>query len=237
MKLDRYTYCARLQPALIVSLPFLILLFIALPAIWKLIGVLSAIGISAALVFLMAQCGRDAGKRKEPGLFCAMGGKPTTRLLRHADTTLPPATKKRYHDFLSNNMPGFNLPTAQQEASDLDAADQIYDSAADWLRAKTRDTKIHELLFAENISYGFRRNLWGMKPLGIGACVLGAITIAGLFLGVPDLEITPTIAVAAVMVMFIQLCFWLLVIRPSWVAVPAEAYAKTLLEYCDKGLL
>ncbi len=234
MKLDRYTYCARLLPALITSLPFLILLFIALPSIWKLIGALSAMGISVALVFLMAQCGRDAGKRKESGLFHTIGGKPTTRLLRHADTTLPPATKKRYHDFLIANAPGFSLPTVQQEVSDPDAADTMYDSAADWLRAKTRDTKLHELLFAENISYGFRRNLWGMKPLGISACIFGALAIAGLFLGVPSLEIAQPIAAATLMIISIQLCFWMFVIRPGWVAVPAEAYAKTLLEYCDK---
>lgn len=234
MKLDRYTYCARLLPALIVSLPFLILLFIALPAIWKLIGALSAMGVSVALVFLMAQFGRDAGKRKEPDLFRTIGGKPTTRLLRHADKTLPPATKKRYHDFLSANAPGFTTPTAQHETGDPDAADRMYDSAVDWLRAKTRDTKLHDLLFAENISYGFRRNLWGMKPLGIGACIFGAFMIVGLFFGLPSLKIASPIAAAASLIMFVQLCFWVLVIRPDWVAVPAEAYAKTLLEYCDK---
>lgn len=234
MKLDRYAYYARLLPALIVSLPFLILLFIALPAIWKLIGVLSAMGVSVALVFFLAQCGRDAGKRKEPGLFCTIGGKPTTRLLRQTDVTLPPATKRRYHDFLGANAPGFVPPTLQQETTDPHAADEMYDSAVDWLRAKTRDTKLHELLFAENISYGFRRNLWGMKPLGIITCSLGILAVIGLFVGLPALEIAPPIVAATIMMMCIQLCFWLFVIRPSWVAIPAEAYAKTLLEYCDK---
>lgn len=234
MKLDRYTYCARLLPALIVSLPLLILMFITLPVIWKLIGALSAMGVSVALIFLMAQCGRDAGKRKEPDLFRTIGGKPSTRLLRHSDQTLPPATKKRYHDFLVANAPGFNPPTPQQEASDLDAADKMYDSAVDWLRAKTSDTKLHDLLFAENISYGFRRNLWGMKPLGIATCLFGALVIAGLFFCVPSLGMAPPIAAATLMIITIQICFWVSVIRPRWVAVPAEAYAKTLLEFCDK---
>lgn len=234
MKLDQYTYCARLLPALIVSMPFLILLFITLPVIWKLIGALSAMGVSVALIFLMAQCGRDAGKRKEPDLFRTIGGKPSTRLLRHSDQTLPPATKKRYHDFLAANAPGFNPPTPQQEASDPDAADRMYDSALDWLRAKTRDTKLHDLLFAENISYGFRRNLWGMKPLGVATCLFGALVIAGLFFGVPSLGMAPPIAAATLMIIVIQICFWVWVIKPRWVALPAEAYAKTLLEFCDK---
>lgn len=234
IKFDQYTYYARLLPALIVSLPFLILLFITLPVIWKLIGALSAIGVSVALIFLMAQCGRDAGKRKEHDLFRTIGGKPSTRLLRHSDQTLPPATKKRYHDFLVANAPGFNLPTPLQESNDPNTADKMYDSAVDWLRAKTRDTKLHDLLFAENISYGFRRNLWGMKPFGISACILSTLAIVGLFLSVPSLKMELSVALATVMILFIQLCFWIIVIRARWVAVPAEAYAKTLLEYCDK---
>lgn len=234
MKLDRYTYCARLLPALIVSLPFLILLFITLPIIWKLIGALSAMGVSVALIFLMAQCGRDAGKRKEPELFRTIGGKPSTRLLRHSDGTLPPATKKRYHDFLAANAPGFTPPTLQQETVDPDAADRMYDSAVDWLRAKTRDTKLHDLLFAENISYGFRRNLWGMKPMGITTCLFGALVIAGLFFGIPSFDMAPPVAAAMLMIITIQIFFWVVVIRPRWVAIPAEAYAKTLLEFCDK---
>lgn len=234
MKLDRYTYCARLLPALIVSLPFLILLFITLPVIWKLIGALSAIGVSVALIFLMAQCGRDAGKRKEPELFRSIGGKPSTRFLRHSDQTLPPATKKRYLDFLAANAPEFNPPTLQQEVNDPHAADRMYDSAVDWLRAKTRDAKINDLLLAENISYGFRRNLWGMKPLGITVCILTALAIIGLFLYVPSLKLELSIALATVIILSIELCFWVTIIQAKWVAVPAEAYAKTLLEYCDR---
>lgn len=234
MKLDKYTYCARLLPALITSTPFLLIIFITLPSLWKLIGALSAIGVSAAIIFLVAQCGRDAGKRKEPALFTTIGGKPTTRLLRHSDTTLPPATKKRYHDFLSANVPGFALPTPQQETADPATADRMYDSAADWLRVKTRDTKIHELLFAENISYGFRRNLWGMKAVGIVACILGAFCVAGLFYYTPSLSIAAPVAFSVGLIMLIQLCSWLLIVKPVWVAIPAEAYAKTLLEFCDK---
>ncbi len=234
IKLDRYTYYARLLPALIAGLPFLILLFVVLPTIWKLIGVLSAMGVSVALMFFIAQCGRDAGKRKEPGLFRIIGGKPSTRLLRHADATLPPATKKRYHDFLSVNALGFILPTPQQETSDPEAADRMYESGIEWLRANTRDNKVNELLAAENISYGFRRNLWGMKPLGIAACMFSVTIIIALVSWTPFGAIETPVVLATLMVIFLQLSFWIVVIRPAWVAIPAEAYAKILLEYCDK---
>lgn len=234
MKLDRYTYCARLLPALIVLLPFLILLFIASPIFGAITGLFSAIGLSVALIFLVAQCGRDAGKRKEPKLFDTIGGKPSTRLLRHRDATLPPATKTRYHSFLKANVPGFALPTLKQETDKPDAADKMYASAVDWLLAKTRDTKLHELLFAENISYGFRRNLWGMKPVGILACLLSISVITAILSGIIPFILDTSIALATIMAMTVLLSFWLFTVRVRWVAVPAEAYAKSLLEFCDK---
>ena len=45
MKLDKYTYCARLLPALLVVNPLLIVLFLILPSVWQLLGVISAAGL------------------------------------------------------------------------------------------------------------------------------------------------------------------------------------------------
>jgi hypothetical protein len=33
-------------------------------------------------------------------------------------------------------------------------------------------TKEIQLVYVENVGYGFRRNLWGIKPYGIGFCVM-----------------------------------------------------------------
>lgn len=236
MKLDKYTYCARLLPALLVVNPLLIVLFLILPSVWQLLGVISAAGLSTALTFLLAQCGRDMGKRKEPGLYVRLGGKPTSRLLRHSDGALSPVTKARYHDYLVANMPGFRLPTVQQEASDPATADRIYDSTADWLRARTRDKQINELLLAENTSFGFRRNLWAMKPIGVAFCIVVTVAVDLLFIDaiLPQI-LTAKVALTIAGIMLAELMFWLLVATPQWVAVPAEAYARTLLEYCDRG--
>ena len=233
MKLDKYTYCARLLPALAVLSPLLMVLFLILPSVWKALGALSAAGLSASLIFLLAQCGRDLGKKKEPMLYKRLGGKPSTRLLRHADSSLSPVTKHRYHHFLVAN--GFHLPTIQQETADPAAADCVYDSAADWLRARTRDKLANELLLAENINYGFRRNLWAMKPLGIGICIGMSAVLDALFVGgFAAHSLTALITITLAAIMLAELAFWLLVATPEWVAIPAEAYAKTLLEYCDR---
>ena len=40
------------------------------------------------------------------------------------------------------------------------------------LREATRDTSRFPLVFAENANYGFRRNLWGLRPIGTGVAVV-----------------------------------------------------------------
>ena len=42
-------------------------------------------------------------------------------------------------------------------------ADEIYRSWSNYLRTNVRDIEKYNLLFAELINYGFRRNVYGMK--------------------------------------------------------------------------
>ncbi len=82
--LDQYTVRARLLPALLVALPAGVATLAWFPdgilgwgPVWGLVA-------WSGGTLLLAQLGRDAGKRKEPRLFELWGGKPTTRMLRHA---------------------------------------------------------------------------------------------------------------------------------------------------------
>ena len=104
-------------------------------------GIQAVVGIVAAAGFwaLLAQLGRDGGKRKEPKLFNDWGGKPTTQLLRHRGTHLDTATKGRYREALSSLIAGINLPSAEAEAADWRSADDKYESCARFLREQTRD--------------------------------------------------------------------------------------------------
>ena len=92
-----------------------------------------------------------------------MGGMPSIVMLRHSDNTFNPVAKAAYHAFLSRKL-GLPALTAEQEAADPTAADQYYDRACAWLRDRTRDTKKFNVLFNENMTYGARRNLLGVKP-------------------------------------------------------------------------
>ena len=168
---DAYTFRARVQPAFIVVLPLVILLFALLPElpifVSAFVGILGATGGTAVL----AQVGRELGRRKEPGLWKSWDGPPTTRLLRHrripGDITLESDLREQVDQWIDSA-----LPTAQEEEDCPEWADAKYAAAVRALRDSTRDGGRFPLVFAENVNYGFRRNLWGLKLIGVPIAVV-----------------------------------------------------------------
>ena len=139
----------------------------------------------------------------------------------------------RYHEKLSRLVP-IKIPTLEEEIKDHQAAEAIYESCGDFLRARTHDQEKFRLLFQDNINCGFRRNLWGME---VPALILNALSVLILLTQVhPDwlkpAHVKPIVWVALLLdVSFLMV--WLFVINPAWVKTPAEAYAKQLLAAID----
>ncbi len=231
---DPYTVRARLLPALIAALPLGIATLAWFPngvlgwgAIWALV-------VWSGGTFLLAELGREVGKRKEPGLFASWGGKPTTRLLRHQGAPNRPLLTRRHAKLAA--LTGIAMPTAEMEAADMRASDEIYEAWTTFLRDRTRDRKKFDLIFAENCSYGFRRNLWGMKPLGMFLTLIGLAAVAVIPWLDPSARVAPragtVIVTGAINVLL--LLGWMLAITPAWVRTPAEAYAERLLEASER---
>ena len=228
--LDAYTRSARLRPALLVALPLGITTLAWFPdgltgwsTLWGLI-------VWSGGTALLAQIGRDWGKKKQGGLFEAWGGVPTTCMLRHRDAPNKEILERR-HRKLKELMPSLQIPTAEEEQANPSAADQIYENCTAFLREKTRDQKKFNLVFEENCNYGFRRNLWGMKPLGLLIAIAGLAAVIALFLlkggSVPNL------AIACGIINLLLLLGWIFWFTPKWVRIPAQAYAERLLESCE----
>ena len=59
--------------------------------------------------------------------------------------------------------PKLALPTVAAEANNPAGSDSVYMSATKWLLSQTRDTKVYSLLFQQNINYGYRRNMLGLR--------------------------------------------------------------------------
>ena len=240
---DQYTFRARVQPVLIVILPLGFLCFALLPEYPFFVTAFFALLGAAGGTAIVAQLGRDRGRKKEPGLWESWDGPPTTRLLRHRDTpgeiTLEPGLRQQVEEWI-----GYSLPTKHEEESCPEWADTKYAEVVSALREATRDKDKFPLVFAENVNYGFRRNLWGLKLYGaLIAVALFASSWMLLLLTVwgrpwpdplwdivanPDSVAVIRLAVAIANTAFAA--FWMFWVKPSWVKVVADAYAIRLLE-------
>lgn len=232
--IDKYTFRARLQPALLVALPLGLTTMAWFPAGVAGWDILWGLIVWSGGTALLAQIGRDRGKAKEPKLFEQWGGKPSTGLLRHRDAPNK-VSLARYHQKIGQLLPGSRIPTHEEERHDPRAADEVYEACVAFLLEKTRAKKEFPLVFEENCNYGFRRNLWGMKPLGIAIAFGGTAAILGLIIlnYFKNTPIAPTVVLAGSGNLLLLLG-WLFWFTPPWVKIAADAYAARLLAACEK---
>lgn len=236
---DPYERQARLWPALLALLPLFITVgTIYGPRVSTLANAVTLI-IACGGLYLLAQMSRDRGKALEARLFAAWGGKPTTQLLRHRNPTIEATTKSRYHTFLSRKL-AQAFPDPKQEADDPKAADDTYQSGVRWLLNQTTDHDRFLLLFKENISYGFRRNALGLKPLALFVAVACAVFVLAKY-GVAttagwnnaSLSMLPDEAWLSVIVSLVAVGVWTAFFTRQAVKTAAFTYAETLLRACD----
>jgi hypothetical protein len=123
---------------------------------------------------------RRMGRRKERRLFTATGGRPENTELLYSNELLDAKTKERYRQFLAERLKTAAPSQVDEEKNPKEAAD-FYRRCYTYLRENTRDTERFKLLFQENVSYGYRRNLLGLKPFGIGLNLLTAAVAVALF--------------------------------------------------------
>lgn len=249
---DQYNRRARLFPALLALLPPLLMLVTWFPALLTDISGKSFLVLFASMggLYLLASLSRSAGRKAEKRLLEDWGGWPTTQWLRHRDSHLNATTKARYHDFLRRNVPGIELPTVDDENANPAHADSIYASAIEWLKEKRRGDE-YRMVLNENIEYGFRRNMRGLRWFAVGASL--AVSIATLGAAISRLSAVkaslfgmplgeqlgyifgalPFSVAVALTVNLAALLFWLFLVRDSWVREAGDHYARALLATCE----
>jgi hypothetical protein len=229
---ERYDREARLYPALLLIAPAVITGVALFSA--KITGLQS---LGATLVgfggaFLLTQLARDAGKNREPSLYKRWGGMPSIAIFRHSHARLDSITKARYHKQLSSLVKGTKAPTVADEMADSSAAEAIYTAWSHFLRVNVRDNpKKAPLLLKENINYGYRRNVWGLRTVGIvlsAACTISSgARLWFIYKGTS--QISEHLA-GALVISIVFLGLWVFRFTADWVRVPAEAYAERLAE-------
>jgi len=225
-----YTFQARRVPVATVAVPPIVLLG---AGIVTTTGLGTASGAVLAVVAAIAgQLGRDKGKRLERALWASWGGSPTMQRLRFRAGSRADRVE-RLHARIAT-ITGEVLPTADEETADPEAADDRYAEASATIRALTRDRSRFGLLFGENVSYGMRRNLLGLRRIGVVFAVL-VILAGGLLLSLAGGSLSERAARygpgAAAGVL--ALVFWIFVVTPSWVKLTAEAYADQFVGAID----
>jgi hypothetical protein len=248
---DSYGRQARLYPGLLTFFPLLFTAIAWYPAL-----IASSIGAtllttatSCGLLYGLAVVSRTQGRKLEKRLLQDWDGWPTTIWLRHASQYLQPQTLDRYHRFFTMNVPGLVLPTPEDEIRDKRSADLAYASGVKWLQERCRG-KDFPLVEKENAEYGFRRNLRGMRPIGLTAAFIAAGTSILIILvghhefgsALRDFSIEqiwlsmvalPPAVVAATIIDIFAIIGWLAIVRDQWVRDAGDQYARALLANCD----
>jgi hypothetical protein len=131
---------------------------------------------------------------------------------------------------------GIRLPSAAEEAADPHSADAAYETAVAALRERTRNPNEFPLVFDEVSNYGFRRNLWAHRRLGIVLALFGAVIASGAaVLGAADMpESSGSAAVAVAIVDAVGAMLWARMVTEDWVRQAADAYAERLLSSLER---
>lgn len=181
--LDRYERKARLAPAMLVALPAaLVLAAIGWTLDQALLGTVAAVLVAFGVPIAMANYTRMAGKHIEAGLWTSWGGSPTSQLLRHTSTANP-HRRSAVHARLAALVPELPLPTPADEQTDPHDSDQRWEAVTEIVRSRLRDRTSSRLLFEENCTYGFHRNMLGLRTTGLrvaataAAATIGAIAL------------------------------------------------------------
>lgn len=230
MKHDSYETYARAFPVYITVLPIVSVMFLILPEgfDWK-FGGASAI-VLLPLSYLCRQIGGDFGKRCQNALWDKWEGAPTTRFLRHGNSEFNSNTRERIHAKL--RCLGLHVPSQEEQDQNPQEADDSYESCVDELRRRTRDRKRFSRVFQELRDYGFRRNIFALKPIGLVITVLSFFI--SLIIAVYDWRLGKQ-SVSAIVPCFINLgliLVWLLCFTEKAVKLTADRYAHFLLEAC-----
>ena len=228
---DSYDRRARFYPMALVLLPVALGVAAWVPAGFDIPAFAGSTVAALAVASFLTQIARDEGKKREPYLFRMWGGKPSVRALSYGANVFPTATIARYHRKLAELDPQLAFPRSrEEEQDDPNGAASVYESANDMLLHRTRDKQQFNLLFQENMNYGYRRNLWGMKAAGLLTSTLGLLSgLANLIQTVlADAAVTLT-PVAAIGTGLLLLVLWTARVTPAWVKLAADSYARQLV--------
>lgn len=231
---DSYGRKARLFPAFLTALPLFAVAAAYTPLfelgsehiVWAV--------VAAAAMYFLADAARRRGKKLEKTLVAKWGGYPSKLMLRHSDSTVDRHTKARYHRRAEALVEGLSMPTNAEEQADPAEADSRYESVVRYLLANTRDASKFNLLLRENITYGFRRNLYSLKPVAL--LLLFGCAFVPVY-NAKDEALLGQLPQQSELILFafllVNFVMWVALVTRQSVREAADEYARQLLTSLD----
>ncbi|MBN1603153.1 MAG: hypothetical protein JW915_16210 [Chitinispirillaceae bacterium] len=237
---DEYSLSARVRPAFFTVLPVVLLIFYRFQETRGWGGAIATFIISFGVIAFIANQLSTRGNIIQKKLYEKWGGAPTTIILRHSDKTFDKHTKQRLFDIVSNKIGNVVQPTKDAEVGNPTEADETYRSIAQYLKEHTRDTKKFPLVFKELINYGFARNMFCIKSIGV-IITCFSISLCLFLIWYIDLEKALTFSISSLAkipylsfgllaVLFVLLLSWAFWVTEEWVKIRGFCYAKALTE-------
>lgn len=243
---DTYSLNARVKPAFFLIFPIVLSVLVWFESSQTWGGSIATFIVSFGIISFAANQMSTKGNILQDKLFSKWGGAPTTIIFRHSDNRLDKYTKERYMQKLDALIENFTPVSLEQEQADPKNADEMYRTATNFLREKTRDIKKYPLVFKENTSYGFSRNIRAFKNLGVISTLLSFAASSYLiwhnyFKGsdkaIDELVLSvPFIYSGLTTALLFTLLLWLFSVTEKWVEIRAFAYAKALFASCEKEI-
>jgi hypothetical protein len=240
---DSYNRVARLYPALLAIAPILCSAIVVFPSIVSNVprSTAAVFGMSC-LAYFLASIARSRGKKIEEQLLAKWGGWPTTVMLRHRDDRIDRVTKARYHAALAALCPDISMPLAVDEQNSPSGADDNYRSATKHLIEMRRGPE-YQMLHRENASYGFRRNMLGLKPVALAVAAIAAlVTALGWWTVVSPGPTWPSVQASIVTYPYLPVLLafdagyfllWATMINENFVRQAAREYTEALFRTLD----
>lgn len=225
MKFDSYTLQARVWPGTLALLPVTVMaaLLSAPPPLRIVMSLLGAAGVP----FLVVNWIRDRGKDCEEILKVAWDGLPTTRRLRWNGNDHGAVFRRRRR--VLEQVTGIVLPTQAEERASPEEADAVYVDATRAFIVRSRGKgETAKLLQKENVAFGFRRNMLGLRVYAVCLAAAGCVVSAFWALSASITRGGASLAVDVAMILV-----WGVLVSPDWVKRQAEVYADTLFSLLD----
>lgn len=228
--IDIYNLRARVFPAALVAIPIVLAFVSVFPLQYQ--GLVGAISGGAALIgiWLLADYIRDAGQNAQVHLYKKWGGKPSTTILGHGQKIVSAEALARCHKKLRELDTALNVPTSlEEEAAQGEKTIETYKSCNELLLQHTQDKTKFNLLFEENIRYGFRRNTYAIRTAGLILSVCGFLVCAGA-VGMKwhQTESIDVVSLIGTLTCAFLFLFWFQ-ITEAWVWRQANQYASRLI--------